>query len=249
MKSKKEKLTKKVQEEVQKNIGKETQPTYKEVLQEIQQSPTEQTQTSEVKSHEISDQTQKRNTDEKIKKNQDKSSQKENSEYMSTKRDSIYNVSSDIRLEDYVEEPQKKDFGPYLRYVLIFLIILLLIFGLWKLGTWLFAPKYYLSISNTEITDENYKTFIKNKQIPLYPGQLIHIRFTYLELKSNFYTIQILRKDGAALSEEATFGRKIPRTVNYIYYAGTLDPGSYVVRVFDENREILIEREIEVVSQ
>ncbi len=261
MASKKDKLTKKIQEEVQKNINPESQSTYQEVIKEIQDKKMEEPIKLNSESIPIEESTKEQNKEfienqvnikkeklDELKKDQDKIISEKNSENMSTKRDSIYNVSADLRLEDYIEDKQKREYGPLIKNALIILFILLLIAGIWKLGVYLFAPKYYLSISNTEITDENYKSFLDNNQISLYAGQLLHIRFTYLEKKSDYYTIQILREEGGNLSEEAVLGRKIPKTVNYIYFAGPVDPGSYIVKVLDRDRKIIIERKIEVIS-
>jgi hypothetical protein len=242
MASKKDKLTQKIQEEVKKNVSSnEPQTTYSEVLKDIQfQKKEEQEQVL------IKEQKENFNTiDEKI---QDKKYGEKNKETMSKKRDSIYNVSADLRLEDYVEDNQKKEYGPIVRNILIFLLILLFIAGIWKLLVWIFTPNYYLSIANTEITEENYKDFLDNNVITLYPGQLLHIRFTYLKRKSDYYTIQILRVEGNSLSEEAVLGRKIPKTANYIYFAGPVDPGTYQVKVLDRQRELIIERKIEIIS-
>ncbi len=230
MASKKDKLTQKIQEEVKKNIFTEKEVEFSDVVQEIQ---TNQRQENFLES------------EQKIHDTQYSVKNKEN---MTKKRDSIYNVSADLRLEDYVED-QKKDYTPIIKNILIFLLILLLIAGIWKLAVYLFAPKYFLSISNTEITDENYKDFLDNDVITLYPGQLLHIRFTYLEKKSDYYTIQVLRMEGNSLSEEAVLGRRIPKTVNYIYFAGQIDPGTYMVKVLDRERKLILERKIEIVNQ
>lgn len=264
MASKKDKLTKKIQEEIQKNISSsETENTYQNVINEIQNKHIEdqvlkntdlnQDNQESTDKQDIQNTIENQKIDElekikETKKNQDKINYTKNSENMSTKRDSVYNVSADLRLEDYVDDKQKKEYGPIIRNVLIILLILLLITGIWKLGVYLFAPKYYLSISNTEITDENYKSFLDNNQIPLYTGQLLHIRFTYLEKKSDYYTIQILKEEAGNLSEEAILGRKIPKTVNYIYFAGPVDPGSYIVKVLDRDRKIILERKIDIIT-
>jgi hypothetical protein len=231
MASKKDKLTKKIQEEVKKNISTDKEVEFSDVVKEIQ---TNQRQENFLES------------DQKIHDTQYSIKNKEN---MTKKRDSIYNVSADLRLEDYVEDNQRKDYTPILKNILIFLLVLLLIAGIWKLAVYLFAPRYFLSISNTEITDENYKDFLDNNVITLYPGQLLHIRFTYLEKKSDYYTIQVLRMEGNSLSEEAVLGRRIPKTVNYIYFAGQIDPGTYMVKVLDIERKLILERKIEIVNQ
>jgi hypothetical protein len=231
MASKKDKLTQKIQEEVKKNISTDKEVEFSDVVKEIQ---TNQRQENFLES------------DQKIHDTQYSIKNKEN---MTKKRDSIYNVSADLRLEDYVEDNQRKDYTPILKNILIFLLVLLLIAGIWKLAVYLFAPRYFLSISNTEITDENYKDFLDNNVITLYPGQLLHIRFTYLEKKSDYYTIQVLRMEGNSLSEEAVLGRRIPKTVNYIYFAGQIDPGTYMVKVLDIERKLILERKIEIVNQ
>ncbi|MFN3604449.1 MAG: hypothetical protein ACK4UJ_07045 [Leptonema sp. (in: bacteria)] len=228
MPSKKDKLSKKIKEEVQTNLGSKEQETYKEVIQEIQELQIEKNE----------------KTKEKI---QDKQNINKNQETMS-KRDSIYNVSSDLRLEDYTEDTQKKEYGAFLKNLLIILLFLLILAGLWKLGIWLFAPKYYLSIATSEITEDNYKNFLEDKQFFLTPQQMIHIRFTWTEKISNYFSIQILKNNGQNWVEEATLGRRIPITANYIYFAGPLDPGNYKVKVFDEKKKNLIERDIEILS-
>lgn len=235
MASKKDKLSKKIKEEIESNLGSQDKEVYKEVIQEIQSQQIE------------SQETQIQKNQEPEKKIQDKKNIVKNSEIMS-KRDSIYNVSADLRLEDYTEDNQKKEYGPFLRNLLIFLLILLLIAGIWKLALWLFAPKYYLSIAPSEITEENYKDFLDDKQFFLSSQQMIHIRFTWIEKISNYYTIQILKNIGQNWQEEAVLGRRIPNTANYIYFAGPLDPGTYKVKVFDEKRKLLKEREIEIIS-
>ncbi len=231
MASKKDKLTQKIQEEVKKNISNNKEVEFSDVVKEIQ---TNQRQENFLES------------DQKIHDTQYSIKNKEN---MTKKRDSIYNVSADLRLEDYVEDNQRKDYTPILKNILIFLLVLLLIAGIWKLAVYLFSPRYFLSISNTEITEENYKDFLDNNVITLYPGQLLHIRFTYLEKKSDYYTIQVLRMEGNSLSEEAVLGRRIPKTVNYIYFAGQIDPGTYMVKVLDRERKLILERKIEIVNQ
>jgi len=231
MASKKDKLTQKIQEEVKKNISTDKEVEFSDVVKEIQ---TNQRQENFLES------------DQKIHDTQYLIKNKEN---MTKKRDSIYNVSADLRLDDYVEDNQRKDYTPILKNILIFLLVLLLISGIWKLAVYLFAPRYFLSISNTEITDENYKDFLDNNVITLYPGQLLHIRFTYLEKKSDYYTIQVLRMEGNSLSEEAVLGRRIPKTVNYIYFAGQIDPGTYMVKVLDRERKLILKRKIEIVNQ
>ncbi len=249
MPSRKDKLTKKIQEEVKKNISYNLENSeYKQLINEITEN-TKENKNIQEKKEEIQELTdQKKNFDESIKKNQDKLNNLKNTESMSKKRDSIYNISADLRLEDYVEDNQKKEYTPIIKNIAIFLLILLLIAGIWKIGLWLFSPNYYLSIANTEITEDNYKSFLNNKQISLYPGQIIHIRFTYLKKDSDYYSIQILKKEGGTLTEEAILGRKIPKTVNFIYFAGPLDAGSYLVKVLNRERETIIEREIEVIN-
>ncbi len=228
MPSKKDKLSKKIKEEIQKNLQNTQPETYKEVIEEIQEKQSQ-------KKEEIQ------------KKIQDNKNIDKNTETMS-KRDSIYNVSADLRLEDYTEDIQKKEYGPFLKNLLIILLVILLLAGLWKLATWLFAPKYYLSISTTEINESNYKDFLEQKQFSLATQQMIHIRFTWVEKISNYYTIQILKNNGQNWVEEAILGRRIPSTANYIYFAGPLDQGNYKIKVFDENKKLLTERDIEVLS-
>jgi hypothetical protein len=55
--------------------------------------------------------------------------------------------------------------------------------------------------------------------------------------------------EGNSLSEEAVLGRRIPKTVNYIYFAGQIDPGTYMVKVLDRERKLILERKIEIVNQ
>ncbi|MFN3247651.1 MAG: hypothetical protein ACK42K_13195, partial [Leptonema sp. (in: bacteria)] len=103
MASKKDKLTQKIQEEVKKNISTDKEVEFSDVVKEIQ---TNQRQENFLES------------DQKIHDTQYSIKNKEN---MTKKRDSIYNVSADLRLEDYVEDNQRKDYTPILKNILIFL--------------------------------------------------------------------------------------------------------------------------------
>ncbi len=235
MASKKNKLTQKIQEEVKKSVE---EHSLNKIINDIQKK-------SEKDSEEISASQKNEFDSEKI---QDNIKEPKKKETMN-KRDSVYNVSADLRLEDYIEDKQKNNFDDIFKKIILILLVLLLLLGLWQLGVWLLAPKYYLSISTTEITEENYKSFLEETQFVLAPGQIIHIRFTWIKEVSHFFTIQIMKQEGGVWNLEATMGRKIPRTANYIYFAGPLDGGNYLVKVLDANNKLLLERQIQIIGQ
>ena len=167
---------------------------------------------------------------------------------MARTRDSVYNVSSDIRLEDYTES-ESGGGGRIGRIVAAVFLVLLLGWGVSKAWGWIFAPGYQLAIAGQEITDENMKTYLKGDTISASPGRpMVHIRFQWDEgeLKTDLLRIRADQEQSGAFSEIATLSRKVPVTVNYVYFANILEPGKYRVQVTNKEGKVLRERTIRV---
>lgn len=167
---------------------------------------------------------------------------------MARTRDSVYNVSSDIRLEDYTES-QGGGGGRIGRIVAGILLVLLLGWGLSKVWGWLFSPGYQLAIAGQEITDDNMRTYLKGDTVSAAPGRpLVHIRFQWGEgeLKTDMVRIRADQEQAGAFSEVASLSRKAPVTVNYVYFASLLEPGKYRIQVMNKEGKVLRERTVRV---
>ena len=159
----------------------------------------------------------------------------------------VYNVSSDVRLEDYTEKGESRDFGPILRIVGVILVVLLIAFGIYRAVGWLMMPSYQLAIAGQEITDSNLEQF-SSGVVNIQPGQPLHIRFQWPvgTLETDYLRITVEKAEGASYAEEAVMGRRPPRTANYIYFMGPMDAGAYRVIVTDAGGSVLSSREVVV---
>lgn len=179
------------------------------------------------------------------------SGQKEHSrmELKKSRRDSIYNISSDIRLEDYTDGGGTSGGGAGGKARLIAggLLVVVLGFGVYYAGGWLFGPKYMLAVSSQEITAENVED-LAGEEPSLSAGHDVHIRFQWPEekLKATYIKVKVDRVDGGQAEEQAILGQKPPRTANYVYFKGPLDPGQYHVEVLDESGTTLKDKEFRV---
>ena len=167
---------------------------------------------------------------------------------MARKRDSIYNVSSDIRLEDYTEADRQKSNSSLFKMVGIAAVLLILGLAIWQAATWLMAPSYKLAISNQEITAGNIDQFSQGNIATLSATAPVHIRFQWEpgELKTDYLKILVERDEAGALTEEAVLGRRPPRTASYIYFMGPLDSGRYRIQVLDASGSVLADRDLEL---
>ncbi|MCE9596352.1 MAG: hypothetical protein K8S54_00140 [Spirochaetia bacterium] len=179
------------------------------------------------------------------------SGQKEHSrmELKKSRRDSIYNISSDIRLEDYTDGGGTSGggVGGKARLIAGGLLVVVLGFGVYYAGGWLFGPKYMLAVSSQEITAENVED-LAGTEPTLSAGHDVHIRFQWPEekLKATYIKVKVDRVDGGQAEEQAILGQKPPRTANYVYFKGPLDPGQYHVEVLDESGTTLKDKEFRV---
>lgn len=167
---------------------------------------------------------------------------------MARTRDSVYNVSSDIRLEDYTDAPSGNG-GRIGRIVAAVVLALLLLWGVSKVWGWIFAPGYTLAIAGTEITETNMQSFAKTDVVSFGAGQpMVHIRFQWKEgeLATDLVRIRADQVMGSSYSEVTSLSRRVPITVNYVYFASQLEPGRYRIQVSDREGKVLRERTFRV---
>lgn len=167
------------------------------------------------------------------------------------KRDSVYNISGDIRLEDYTGLKKSDRFWQkdgFFRYLGFSFLALLAVIVVWSFFGWLFGPKYKLAISTVELTETNINDFLDTKSIVLGAGQPIHIRFQWGEgdLDTDYLKILIQKKGESDFEEEAVLGRRPPQTATYIYFYGPLDHGDYKITVMDRKGNTLKERDLKI---
>ncbi|MBX7057218.1 MAG: hypothetical protein K1X75_04085 [Leptospirales bacterium] len=164
---------------------------------------------------------------------------------MARSRESIYNVSSDIRLDDYTEAGGGggSRFGGILRFgggaaglaVLIYLVYLL-----WG---WITGPDYQLAIANELIDPAQMEQLDDEKHPVVSSGNPVYIRFDWGEsaLESDYLKIDIFR-GGPDGEMEAELGRRPPVSAHYIYFMGPLDAGEYAIRVTNREGDTLREK-------
>ncbi len=173
--------------------------------------------------------------------------------YMPRARDSIYNVSSDIRLEDYTENAASGGggrFGSILRFGGGAVLALILAYGVFLLWGWLTAPDYRLAISN-DLIDETNADLLHDEERPVVDSTSpVYVRFDWEseeDIETDYLTITIRRagetSDG---DEEAVMGRRKPGTAKYVYFMGPLDSGDYRVDVTDRDGEELLAKDFTV---
>ena len=167
---------------------------------------------------------------------------------MARSRESIYNVSSDMRLEDYTEVSSGGGFGLKGKVIAGLLALGLLIWlGYAALGL-LFAPSYTLSISAGLITEENAVRFSRTEVVAPSPGGAVHIRFQWNEgeLPADLLRITAEKKIGDKYMETASKSRRPPVTANYMYFINVLEPGRYRVQVRTRDGKLLKEKSFQV---
>lgn len=166
---------------------------------------------------------------------------------MAKSRDSIYNVSSDIRLEDYTEPGGGGNGGKVARIASGAILVAILAAGVYFLSGWIFAPRYTLAISNQTITEANVASVADIDEVNLSSRDPVHIRFDWEagKLETDYLKIKIDRVETGE-DEEAVLGRRPPKTANYIYFYGILDPGKFKVKVLDAGGDVLEEKAFQV---
>ncbi|MBI3394728.1 MAG: hypothetical protein HY042_02725 [Spirochaetia bacterium] len=177
------------------------------------------------------------------------SSRGKESPRMARSRESVYNVSSDIRLEDYTDDAGGGSrYTTIAKYGGIGVVAFLIIFGIYKL---LFGPSFVLAVAGSEIDEANAKTVSDVEHVTVSPGAPVYIRFQWKagDLKTDYLKVKIDRvgESGGKDDEEALLGRKTPKTANYIYYMlEPLDSGKYHVQVITRDGDTLREKDFAV---
>lgn len=167
---------------------------------------------------------------------------------MARKRESIYNVSSDVRLEDYTEADRQKSNSSLFKMAGVVAVLLIIGLAVWQAATWLMAPTYQLAVANQEITSANIEQFSAGPAAKLSATSPVHIRFQWEpgELETDYLKILVERDEAGNFMEEAVLGRRPPRTASYIYFMGPLDSGKYRIQVLDASGSVLADRDLEL---
>ena len=160
-----------------------------------------------------------------------------------SEKSSIYNVSSDIRLEDYTEKSPAIARGFSLtKSLLICLFVIFVIYNIYRFFTFIGASEYKLAIANNYIDNNNMSMLSDKKSVTLIPNKPIYIRFEWEDgsLKTDYLHARVDRLNANGEREEAAlFGRSKPRTANYIFFAGHLEAGEYSIKITNKDGETL----------
>ena len=170
---------------------------------------------------------------------------------MARTRDSVYNVSSDIRLEDYTESNPDGGggVGAALRIGAGLVLLIVLLYGVYSAGSLLFAPSYTLAVASTPLNAANAVEFAASERVSTAAGSPVYIHFQWEEgeLATDYVKIQIDRVNpGGGEIEEAILARRPPITANYIQFAGPLEVGKYRITVTDRSGRRLADRMVTV---
>ena len=171
-------------------------------------------------------------------------------EKMAKTRDSIYNVSSDIRLEDYTESNEGKGgaMGTILKLIAGLLILALLYWGATSFMGIFFAPNYQLAVSSSPIQASNIEQYVVDTPVAPGAGNPVYIMFRWGEgdLTATYVDIKVESDANGTFQKVVNKGRTPPRTANYIYLTTLLAPGKYRLQVSDQDGTLLKERSIVV---
>jgi len=247
MASKKDRLSRKIRDEVEKNIGPGESGMsgfVDDVASRRDEGPSESEGTS-------SGERPGRFARFTRKKEADRSRSQDYRVSSAKKRESVYNITGDIRLEDYIDSREENPFWKkqgFYRTLGFAALSLMLLTVLWLFFAWLFGPSYKLGIAAVELTEDNIEDYEDTESLMLGPGRPIHIRFQWEadELDTDYLKIMIGKKGSGDYEAEAELGRRPPQTANYIYFYGPLDPGEYRVEVLNREGDVLKEKEIKV---
>lgn len=165
-------------------------------------------------------------------------------ESMPRNRDSIYNVSTDIRLEDYTEDNDSgKNYAGIARFIGGLLLIILIAWGVYNFSGILFGPTYQVAITNEEVNEEAVAALNDQTDVVLSAARPVFIRFQWEAggLKADYIRIRIISTQNNM--EIAEMGRMVPVSVNYILFAGPLESGKYLIIIEDRSGAELVTRE------
>ncbi len=163
-------------------------------------------------------------------------------------RQSIYNVSNDILLEEHIEDPTENT--SRLDFLKIFVGIIAILgigYGSVRLISFLKDPNYILTVSN-EYTEGASKKPSSSSSRAISSNQPVYIRFQWAKgrLKTDYIRIEVYKISGKKKIEEAVIGRRKPKTANYIYFMGPLDKGNYHLRVLNRKSKLLSNKKFKV---
>ena len=164
-------------------------------------------------------------------------------------RESIYNVNSEIRLEDYNEnETQKWDSLFYFKRISFVILAFLSIYLLYSFTSNLFKTHTKLAIANEYLDENNISKFYKLQNQILDSSKPIHIRFEwgYSGVDSEYLKINVFKINKGVKTEEASMGRRKPHNARYIYFMGPLESGNYSIEIIDQRQKILQKKEIKI---
>ncbi len=168
---------------------------------------------------------------------------------MPSSRDSIYNVSSNMRLEDYVEETQgtqsKKEF---IKGIGIVVTVFFLFYLIYSLIAYTSVPDYSLAVANEYIVEDRMKELDQKTNLIVQSSLPVYIRFAWEDgkLETDYLRIAIYRQTKEGKKEEASLGRRKPLTANYVYFMGPLETGQYELQVLDRKGKQLQSKEFQV---
>ena len=160
---------------------------------------------------------------------------------MAKSRDSIYNVNSDIRLEDYTSQQRRNNPNPTFKIFFICTLLFIILYYIYKFFAYLGAPDYKLGIANEYIDEKNIQRISKHSEININSKKPVYIRFQWEKnIDTDYIRIQIFKiMESGEKREETVMGRKKPKISNYIYFMGPLDMGKYELEVMDRDDNIL----------
>lgn len=158
-------------------------------------------------------------------------------------KNSVNNVISDIRLEDYTEV-REDSWAPLIK-IISGILILLVLYGFGNMIVDLFhEPEYTLAIAAEEITDENILTYAQSKELKATPGHPVYIKFQWKpgEIDADYLRIGVEKKIKDKYVEIANKGRQLPQTVTYLYFSDVFEPGLYRITVTNNNDKKLAQK-------
>ena len=169
---------------------------------------------------------------------------------MPSSRESIYNVNSDIRLEDYTEKVSNKNDKFHLLKIAGAVVFGSII--LYLILSYMFSSseiKYQLAIANDYIDDKNFTTLAENDDVSVFAKKPVYIRFQWLgseDIATDYLRINIYKFTPKGKIEAASIGRTKPKTAKYVYFMGLLDAGEHLIEVSNRRGETFKSKRFDV---
>ena len=169
---------------------------------------------------------------------------------MINSENSAYNAVNEKKAEEGQRVPREQlSKASKVKFFGCIAFLLSLCYAMYYLFSSLNAPEYKLAIANEYIDKNNMKEIEKIASLKLKASKPVYIRFDWSsveELKTDYLRIGIYSLDSGKREEEASLGRRRPRSAKYIYFMGPLEAGNYLLEVSDREGKILKEKEFEV---